>query len=37
MLDLASLPLAQVEIRDRSGGDCVTDNGAFCFDWLSDN
>ncbi|MBA2545318.1 MAG: ABC transporter permease [Solirubrobacterales bacterium] len=28
---------AQVEIRDRSGGDCVTDNGAFCFDWLSDN
>lgn len=29
--------LAQVEIRDRAGGDCVTDNGWFCFDWLSDN
>jgi len=33
-----SLPLAQVEIRDRSGGDgsCVADNG-FCPEWIADN
>ena len=33
-----SLPLAQVEIRDRSAGDgsCVADNG-FCPDWIVDN
>jgi osmoprotectant transport system permease protein len=29
--------LAQVEIRDRSGGDCVSENGTFCFDWAADN
>ena len=33
-----SLPLAQVQIRDRSGddGSCVADNG-FCPDWIADN
>ena len=33
-----SLPLAQVEIRDRSGddGSCVADNG-FCPEWIVDN
>jgi osmoprotectant transport system permease protein len=33
-----SLPLAQVEIRDRSGddGSCVADNG-LCPDWIVDN
>lgn len=31
-----SLPLAQVEIRDRSDGTCVSDNG-FCPDWIADN
>jgi osmoprotectant transport system permease protein len=31
-------PLAQVEIRDRSGdAGCVADNGTFCFDWVADN
>jgi osmoprotectant transport system permease protein len=31
-------PLAQVEIRDRSGdADCVAQNGTFCFDWAIDN
>ncbi len=31
-------PLAQVEIRDRSGDTgCVADNGTFCFDWIADN
>jgi osmoprotectant transport system permease protein len=29
--------LAQVEIRERSGQNCVTDNGTFCFDWAIDN
>lgn len=31
--------LAQVEIRDRSGeaGNCVQQNGTFCFDWAVDN
>jgi osmoprotectant transport system permease protein len=34
--DLA--PLAQVDIRDRSGDtDCVAENGTFCFDWAIDN
>jgi osmoprotectant transport system permease protein len=28
--------LAQVEIRDRSEGTCVSDNG-FCPDWIADN
>jgi osmoprotectant transport system permease protein len=28
--------LAQVEIRDRSEGSCVADNG-FCPDWIADN
>lgn len=28
--------LAQVEIRDRSDGTCVSDNG-FCPDWIADN
>ena len=31
-----SLPLAQVEIRDRSEDTCVSDNG-FCPDWIADN
>jgi osmoprotectant transport system permease protein len=32
------VPLAQVEIRDRSGDtDCVVENGTFCFDWAADN
>jgi osmoprotectant transport system permease protein len=31
-----SLPLAQVEIRDRSEDTCVADNG-FCPDWIADN
>jgi osmoprotectant transport system permease protein len=33
-----SLPLAQVELRDRSGdeGSCVADNG-FCPEWIADN
>jgi osmoprotectant transport system permease protein len=31
-------PLAQVEIRDRSGdAGCVADNGTFCFGWAADN
>ena len=32
-------PLAQVEIRDRSGesANCVQDNGTFCFEWAVDN
>jgi osmoprotectant transport system permease protein len=31
-------PLAQVEIRDRSGDtDCVAENGTFCFGWAADN
>jgi len=31
--------LAQLEVRDRSGGgaDCVADNGTFCLDWAIDN
>jgi osmoprotectant transport system permease protein len=34
----AALPVAQVEIRDRSGdADCVAENGTFCFDWAVDN
>jgi osmoprotectant transport system permease protein len=33
----ASPLLGQVEIRERSGTDCVTENGAFCFDWAVDN
>jgi osmoprotectant transport system permease protein len=36
LADLA--PLAQVEIRDRSGDtDCVAENGTFCFGWAADN
>jgi osmoprotectant transport system permease protein len=31
-----SLPLAQVEIRDRTEDTCVSDNG-FCPDWIADN
>jgi osmoprotectant transport system permease protein len=31
-----SLPLAQVEIRERTEGSCVADNG-FCPDWIADN
>jgi osmoprotectant transport system permease protein len=38
MISGAALPLAQVEIRDRSGdADCVAQNGTFCFDWAVDN
>ena len=35
----SAIPLAQVEIRDRSGdaASCVADNGTFCFDWAIDN
>lgn len=29
-------PLAQVQIRDRAGTDCVASNG-FCPDWIADN
>ncbi len=37
-MDSLLLPLAQVEIRDRSGDSgCVADNGTFCFGWLADN
>jgi osmoprotectant transport system permease protein len=36
LADLA--PLAQTEIRDRSGdADCVAENGTFCFGWAADN
>lgn len=35
---LAAPPLAQTEIRDRSGDTgCVAENGTFCFGWLADN
>ena len=39
MPDLANYAplLAQVELRDRSEASCVSENGAFCFGWLSDN
>ena len=37
MTSLAEPLLAQVEIRDRSGTDCVAENGTFCFDWAVDN
>lgn len=37
-LAYTAVPLAQVEIRDRSGdAGCVADNGTFCFDWVADN
>jgi osmoprotectant transport system permease protein len=34
------LPLAQIDdsfFRDRSGGDCISDNGFFCADWALEN
>jgi osmoprotectant transport system permease protein len=31
-----ALPLGQIEVRDRSGGSCVADNGV-CPEWLADN
>jgi osmoprotectant transport system permease protein len=38
MTGLADAPLlAQVEIRERSGTDCVSENGTFCFDWAVNN
>jgi osmoprotectant transport system permease protein len=38
MTGLTDAPLlAQVEIRERSGTDCVSENGTFCFDWAVDN
>jgi osmoprotectant transport system permease protein len=37
MTGLAEAPLAQVEIRERSGTDCVSENGTFCFGWVADN
>lgn len=30
-------PIGQIEIRDRSEGSCVSENGFFCFDWFTDN
>lgn len=33
---LSPPPLAQVEIQERTGEDCVADNG-FCPDWIVDN
>jgi osmoprotectant transport system permease protein len=32
----AALPLAAIEIQDRSGSNCVQDNG-FCPSWIADN
>jgi osmoprotectant transport system permease protein len=36
-MDISRLtPLAQVEIRERTGSDCVAENG-FCPDWIAEN
>lgn len=37
---LSSLPLAQIDesfFKDRSGSDCISDNGIFCAGWAIDN
>ena len=39
-MSLAALPAAQLDesfFQDRSGSDCIQDNGAFCIDWVMDN
>jgi osmoprotectant transport system permease protein len=37
VLAAAAPVLGQVEIRERSGQNCVSDNGTFCLDWAIDN
>ena len=36
LLDTLGVPLAQVEIRERTGESCVAENG-FCPEWIADN
>lgn len=36
----ALLPIGQLDesfFQDRSGSDCIAENGAFCFGWVADN
>jgi osmoprotectant transport system permease protein len=35
--EIAGATVAQVELRDRSGGDCIADDGFFCPEWAIDN
>jgi osmoprotectant transport system permease protein len=35
--EIAVATIAQVELRDRSGGDCIADDGFFCPGWAIDN